>query len=175
MYLTLDELLEIQKKILDLEHLPYKTAHSVQSDRDSKRLKERRRAEAQTEALAESTDSKQLDRTVSFQSEIPRRQSSRRTSDQQIPRHPTTDTISSQISHDEPVSGFWRFKFSWTSKSKGNVGFYSCDYVDLCPQNSTFINSFLRKLLPPSHHLRFSATEQQYRKFLQIQTEGLLC
>jgi hypothetical protein len=49
--------------------------------------------------------------------------------------------------------------------------FDGSDYVDLCPQNSTPINHFLRKVLP--QHFGYSAADGKVIAYLQSQNEGI--
>ena len=59
--------------------------------------------------------------------------------------------------------------FSAAGKPKNN--FDGSDYVDLCPQNSTPINHFLRKVLPK--HFGYNATDGKVVAYLQSQNEGI--
>ena len=49
--------------------------------------------------------------------------------------------------------------------------FDGSDYVDLCPQNSTPINGFLRKVFLP--HFRYNAEDGRITAYLQNRNQGL--
>jgi hypothetical protein len=54
---------------------------------------------------------------------------------------------------------------------KSTMDFDGSDYVDLCPQNSTPINHFLRRVLPK--HFGYNATDRKVTAYLQSQNEGI--
>jgi hypothetical protein len=55
--------------------------------------------------------------------------------------------------------------------SKSIKDFDGSDYVDLCPQNSTPINDFLRKVLPK--HIRYNGADGKVVAYLQSQNAGV--
>jgi len=55
--------------------------------------------------------------------------------------------------------------------AKSLKDFDGSDYVDLCPQNSTPINHFLRKVLPK--HISYNAEDGKIVAYLQSQNTGL--